>query len=63
MPSERLRLQGGRGKVGRAVADAAVADGHRVVLTDVAAPAYGPNPTSLADGPVGPGHATTSLFL
>jgi hypothetical protein len=39
MPSERLRLvvTGRRGKAGRAVADAAVADGHRVVLADVAA--------------------------
>jgi NAD(P)-dependent dehydrogenase (short-subunit alcohol dehydrogenase family) len=143
MPSERLRLvTGARGTVGGAVADAAAADGHRVVLTDVAAPAYGPDlgppyiradladlvlaaaaavtaghevvyvaqpdnlmglplaemltqvygcaawtgpprqasasprrgrclagarsdpgATSLADGPVGPGHATTSLFL
>lgn len=46
MASERLRLlvTGARGKVGRTVADAAVAAGHRVVLTDVAAPAYGPGP-------------------
>jgi nucleoside-diphosphate-sugar epimerase len=45
MASERLRLlvTGARGKVGRAVADAAVAAGHRVMLTDVAAPAYGPD--------------------
>jgi UDP-glucose 4-epimerase len=39
----RLLVTGARGKVGRAVVEAALAAGHRVVLTDIGTPAYGPD--------------------